>query len=206
MEERPLCRKAFADLGVGDGKALYELLYKRLPGEHGSKNKRARLMSTALLPCADAVGTPDDPSDDDQIACAIAMPSRHDKQTVFEKVEKLEKQVNAFTRAAKKRQLNHEHKSRDKKHCIEPRNAGQVAFIDDSMSADCKSAGLEFHFAMRGCEIHPQDRGYWQPVNVRKQKILKELAMKAWGGQVWEMLKAEAVTEILACKQPLKIY
>ena len=48
--------------------------------------------------------------------------------------------------------------------------------------------------------------GYWQPINVRKQKILKELAMKAWGGQVWEMLKAEAVTEILACKQPLKIY
>ena len=194
-------------MGVGDGKALYELLYKRLPGEHGSKNKRARLMSTALLPCADAVGTPDDPSDDDQIACAIAMPSRHDKQTVFEKVEKLEKQVNAFTRAAKKRQLNHEHKSRDKKHCTEQRYPGQVAFIDDSMSADCKTAGLEFHFAVRGCVQHEQsNRGYWQPVNVRKQKILKELAMKAWGGQVWEMLKAEAVTEILACKQPLKIY
>ena len=204
-----LSRKAFADLGVGDGKALYELLYKRLPGKHGSKNKRSRLMSTALLPCADAVGTPDDPSDDDQIACAIAMPSRHDKQTVFEKVEKLEKQVNAFARCAKKRHLDHTAKSTDKRYCIKPRYAGQVALIDDSMSADCKTAGLEFHFALRGCggkQCHRDAGGYWQPANVRKQKILKELAMKAWGGQVWEMLKAEAATEILACKQPLKIY
>ena len=165
-------------------------------------------MSTALLPCADAVGTPDDPSDDDQIACAIAMPSRHDKQTVFEKVEKLEKQGNAFTRAAKKRHLDHDAKSRDKRHCTKPRYAGQVVFIDDSMSADCKTAGLEFHFAMsarltgRRCD----NGGYWQPANVRKQKILKELAMKAWGGQVWEMLKAEAVTEILAVKGCGKIY
>ena len=164
---------------------------------------------SALLPCADAVGTSDDPSDDDQIACAIAMPSRHDKQTVFEKVEKLEKQVNAFARCAKKRQLDHVAKSTDKRYCIKPRNAGQVALIDDSMSADCKTAGLEFHFALRGCggkQCHRDAGGYWQPANVRKQKILKELAMKAWGGQVWEMLKAEAVTEILACKQPLKIY
>ena len=160
-------------------------------------------MSTALLPCADAVGTPDDPSDG-----AIAMPSRHDKQTVFEKIEKLEKQVNASTRHAKKRHLEHGQKPRDKRHCIEPRYAGQVAFIDDSMSADCKTAGLEFHFAVGGCEkkSNPSNRGYWQPVNVRKQELLKELAMKAWGGQVWEMLKAEAVTEILACKQPPKIH
>ena len=163
-------------------------------------------MSTALLPCADAVGTPDDPSDG-----AIAMPSRHDKQTVFEKIEKLEKQVNAFTAARKKRQLNHERKSRDKKHCTERRYPEQVTFIDGSMSADCKTAGLAFHFAVRGCEMTGEKNAanadsYWQPINVRKQKILKELAMKAWGGQVWEMLKAEAVTEILACKQPLKIY
>ena len=101
------------------------------------------------------------------------MPSRHDKQTVFEKVEKLEKQVNAFTRAAKKRQLNHEHKSRDKKHCIEQRYPGQVAFIDDSMSADCKTAGLEFHFALRGCEkkSNPLNCGFWEPANVRHNTI-----------------------------------
>ena len=164
-------------------------------------------MSAAVMPIVDAVGTPDDLSNDRQVSRMIARTGRYDSQTVFVKAEKLQKQVNAFAAAAKKRKLNHEAKSRDKKHCIEPRYAGQVTFIDDSMSADCKTAGLEFHFAVRGCEKNPGHAGgYWQPANVRKQKILKELAMKAWGGQVWEMLKAEAVTEILAVKGCGKIY
>jgi hypothetical protein len=192
-------------LGVGDGEALYELLYKLPPGEHRLKNKRARLMSAAVMPIVDAVGTPDDLSNDRQVSRMIARTGRYDSQTVFVKAEKLQKQVNAFAAAAKKRKLNHEAKSRDKKHCIEPRYAGQVTFIDDSMSADCKTAGLEFHFAVKGSANNAENAGgYWQAPTMRKQELLKELAMKAWGGQVWEMLKAEAVTEILACNQPIK--
>ena len=113
MEERPLCRKAFADLGVGDGEALYELLYKLPPGEHRLKNKRARLMSAAVMPIVDAVGTPDDLSNDRQVSRMIARRGPYGSQTVFVKAEKLQKQVNAFARHAKKRSRDHEAKSGD---------------------------------------------------------------------------------------------
>ena len=74
-------------------------------------------MSAAMMPLVDAVGTPDDLSNDRQVSRMIARTGRYDSQTVFVKAEKLQKQVNAFAAAAKKRKLNHEAKSRDKRHC-----------------------------------------------------------------------------------------
>ena len=162
-------------------------------------------MSDSCLPCADAVGTPDDLQD----GCRAVYVK--DKQRQYRKVMvqlppdnwKLQKQVNAFKLSALKRQRDHGKKNHDKKRAMRGMTALGNSFIDNSMTADCQKAGLAFHFAAKKEESRDRnDPGYWVAPTLRKQRLLKELAMKAWGGEVWEMLKAEAVTEILAFKQP----